>query len=255
MPAKKGRTGARKAKKPETEVSPTIDQAAGKEPAAKDPELSGKMFAHVCFSFRQDAFVAPEFSCLNIVFVDGVYFTESPAGASKTGEASQASEASSSQASAPRSSQVPTPVEEASQGDSQGEASQVASQGEGRQNHHMNPHPLSLLDLAGVEEQWDGQEHLKLYEAIKTYTEWAGSWKLEEFHQRSAIKYELQFHCYRRAVYRVIDTSDETFATRNFGFRAVSFADVRKLAMKMINAGGWDGEHNSPLIVWRDQDK
>ena len=55
--------------------------------------------------------------------------------------------------------------------------------------------------------------------------------------------------------YRVIDPSAEGFTTRNFGFRAVSFADVKKLAMKMIDAGGWDGEHNSHLIVWRDQNK
>ena len=55
--------------------------------------------------------------------------------------------------------------------------------------------------------------------------------------------------------HRVTDTSAKGFNTRNFGFRSLSFADVKKLAVKMINAGGLDGDHHSPLIVWRDQNK
>ena len=194
----------------------------------------------------QDAGVAPVVFCLPIGFIDGVFFvTESPASASKTEEASQAS---SSQASAPPSLQVETAAED--------EASQGASSADGRQNKHMYYPPLSLSDSAGVEERLDlAREDLKLYEAITEYKQWEGHWKLEEFQQRSAIKYEYNSNVLFVLFYRVIDPSAEGLATRNFGFRAVSFADVKKLAMRMFDAGGWDGEHHSPLIVWRDQDK
>ena len=81
-----------------TELSETIDAAAEKNPAEEQREGSGKMFQHVCFSFWQDARDAPEAFGLHVVFIHVIYFlTESPARASKTGDASQASQATSSQ--------------------------------------------------------------------------------------------------------------------------------------------------------------
>lgn len=123
MPPKKSgkRKGPKSSEKTPTEGSETIDPAAEKEPAEEQREGSGKMFQHVCFSFWQDARDAPEAFGLHVVFIHVIYFlTESPARASKTGDASQASQATSSPASAPPSSQVETPAEEASQGASQG---------------------------------------------------------------------------------------------------------------------------------------